>query len=467
MIEPYKLRPAPPLVCLLDDAGFYQHEDGATTLSPPAAGYRTWASVDTIEALVAAGQGEALCWGGTPIRWRPDRLDEPSWRNRPTDVIGLHTVFPADPVRALAGLVAWRDWLDSEGASPIGTFGASSWSLLRAQLSEPLYLATKNGPPIRWTLGGRQQVGLHGTGTFRGRLEHWDMQAAYARTLGGLRYGGRWHRFDKPDPGKLAHLTRCGPTYVRGAVRVPRSLAFGPLPRRPKRATSPWETALNRAVEYPAGVTLRGVWTWPELAAAHEAGCTVKPETAWTHLAGGNEPEPFRNWLQAVERGREMPGFAGQLAKITGNALWGRFCPEPAGHHTILCFVGGKRQVRRFEHRYIPEFNKDAPLAEYVAGTVRARLYGLLASAGDRLVSAHTDGGWLQEGYDPPSPDWRQKGAASRLDLVSPQFLRYWPVAGDGQPEYVVAGVIPSRAAQVFDEVWAEQERQRCVLSAS
>src|ERR1035437_796752 len=92
-----------------------------------------------------------------------------------------------------------------------------------------------------------------------------------------------------------------------------------------------------------------------------------------------------------------MPGLAGLLAKVTGNALWGRFCMDPRSQ--------GRRSIRsrngKIGSRELPLRGGLPPahdLAELVSGRVRAELYRLMVAAGDDLLSAHTDAAWIRGG---------------------------------------------------------------------
>src|SRR5581483_5460374 len=227
---------------------------------------------------------------------------------------------------------------------------------------------------------------------FVGRVEHWDIPAAYAQTLGEITYGGRWfHERDLPQRRPPEWWARDGrPVFVAATVRLPDGLPFGPLPRRPRRRLDHQEAMIFTG--YPTAGRLQGVWCWQELQAACEHGARiVKVRDTWVHLSLG---QPFLPWWQAVERGRQMPGLAGVLSKITGNALWGQFCMDPAagGRRTIRGRIGPTRAAHPVE-RPLSRHGGRPPahdLAETVSGRVRARLYGAMVLLGDRLLSAHT-----------------------------------------------------------------------------
>lgn len=461
IVDPYKRHPMPPVVAVLirDDArGFRIVDERGRTWAPDELEpeLRVWGSYDVVHELVAAGYGEALCWNNEEVRWRHARLDASGWHSRSSDVAVLKLPFPDDHRETLAALGAWRDWLASYGASPSGTTGSAAWSLLRARLERRLWTTqpVDHVPPIPWTLGGRQELGPRGRGSFVGELEQWDMPAAYASELGHLVYGGFWSASSalpkRPlDPEWWARDGR--PVFARARVVVPPA-RYGPLPRRPRAKVSGIAAAFLGA-DYPTGGRIQGVWTWQELAAAEAAGARIERVLeVWAHFASSR---PFLPWWESVEAGRRMPGLAGVLAKTTGNALWGRFCMDSRGGKRT---IRGKRRGRLEQRPVVSHGGIPAAhdLAETVSGRVRARLYAAMLEAGDELVSAHTDGVWLLEPSQGPS-GWRRKGKARRLDLLDPQVLRYWPArVHEREPFHVFAGMPAEQAPRVFEELWRE-----------
>lgn len=461
MIRPYVRPPEPPDVALLTPGGELISEHGELIdLDYWPESTRAWCDYDTVRQLVSEGRGEALCWNGEEITWRHRRQDEEGWKRRPTDVHVIKLPFYDEHELTIGALGKWRDWLASNGASPTSTTGSASWSLLRARLQHPLWLSMGNPPPLRQTLGGRQELGPGGQGRYQGDLAQLDLPAAYASELGNLRYGGHWFRassLPRHPPEWWAESGR--PVFCRAYVTIPEQ-PYGPLPRRPRRRAHGLAAAILGA-EYPTGKRLQGVWTWPELQAAEETGAARINRIAetWVHLAG--EMQPFLPWWEAIQQGRAAGGLAGLLAKTTGNALWGRFAMDTKARG-VRTIRSTNKQGRLISRPY--GFKGGRPpshdLAETVSGRVRARLYRAILLAGDDLVSAHTDGIWCRAR---PSllaglPEWRRKQSASRVDLLDPQVLRYWPRRGHAQT--VFAGV-PSRLAdEAFEAAWARMEEK-------
>lgn len=465
LVNPYVRRPSAPTVALLDRDGRVIDEHGRELeLDNLPERTRVWTDYDTARTLLVAGRGEALCWNGEEIRWRHRRFEH-GWKLRHSDVCVLKTPFPARPEETLRGLAGWRDWLKRFGAAPPGTTGGAAWSLLRATISEPLWLGVgADRLPINRTIGGRQELGQAAPGRFEGRLELYDLPAAYASTLGVLPYGGRW--YEARELGLELELEQWAsggrPVFARAQVRLPDGLELGPLPRRPRKPLAGMAGFLFGA-EYPTGGRIQGTWTFQELAACEAVGGRIlKVFDVWAHIAPA---APFAAWWNAVQAGRRMHGLAGTLAKSTGNALWGRFCMDAR--------TAGEREIRAPGRRRGTLVNRPFPftgglppshdLAETVSGRVRARLFLAMNAAGPALVSAHTDGLWLDGGAVTDERElaaaldgWRIKESAHRLEVINPQGLRYWP-RRSRWPRYVWAGAPPALAPEAFELAWERE----------
>lgn len=434
IVKPYRQPAARFRVAVVDEHGVYVSEEGEQ-LEPGliGAGWRCFAQWDVARLLLRQGLGEALCWNNDEVRWRPEEHpEEADWRRRNSDVYVVR--LPLDErlstVRFLGAIVGWRDWLFESGAQANGTTGSAAMSLLRAGLERELHTSLGTRPPLRATSGGRQELGPAGPGSFRGTVEQWDLPAAYASVLGSLFYGGRWLELDNPGREAEEWSGRGQAVFVRASVRVP-DLLFGPLLRRDVQRRGHMEsllwgagtTADGRSWLYPTGCTLRGVWTWEELAAALEQGCKVKVSEGWVHRSRW---QPFAPWWELVQKGRDLGGLVGSLAKMTGNALWGRFAMDPrqAGARSVKVFGRDGRPSAR-PLRMNPCQWPAHDLAELVAGRVRAQLYREMMVAGVDVLSAHTDGLWRRSdeersvggGAGVRAADERPvTGAAYRLD---------------------------------------------------
>ncbi len=417
---------------------------------------RVYAPWETVDRFARAGVGEMVAWGEEPLRWRHERRGDANRRR--SDVVVVK-VPCATPAHFAGGVVAWADWLRRAGAGPGWSLGGSSMSLLRATLDRELVTTNGELPPPRWTLGGRQQA-WHEPGTVHRDLVQLDLQAAYTHEIGRLRYGGVWRRVERPGFELLDLLHGFGlPILAFARIDLRERLAVGPLPRRPRERPEAGYDELAPNVPYPVSGRLQGLFSYPELVAARACdGARVTIGAAYIH-AGGDRP--FERWHDAVMAGRDLPDYAGTLAKSTGNALWGQFVIddrkalavlrwEPDGSYLRLPVQGSKgTQVRAWD------------LGELVCGTVRAELFDVLRIAGRQLVSAHTDGVWLRENPLIPSlamPElegrgWRVKDRAAELQLIDQQKYRYRVPRGRTW-HYVVSGVPATQAPDVFDRLW-------------
>jgi hypothetical protein len=456
IVRPYKRFHKRKRIAFVDPEGRYIDESGEI-LHPNEldSQYRCFCAWETARKLTIEGHGESLLWNGEHIRWRPFQFpSEDGWNARPFDAYVLRVPMYEQSEHNLREIVRWRDWLNRYRAIP-GTMGGASMSLLKAKIHKPLYCSANwDVSRLRQSAGGRITNGPFGSGEYTGQLAHWDLPAAYATEIGTVRYGGRWfqsgtHRAHLDD----MHRKRV-PIFVRARVYVPKGLQFGPLPTRPRTPLHPFKALLlqHSGRRYPTGKTIQGIWTYEEIIVAEQVGCTVKIIEAWKHSAPMDSP--FRSWWVAVQEGREMQGLAGLLAKTTGNALWGMFAMDPSlrGSTSIHYKPKGYKRIEIRKPKARPYPIPAVDLAEIVAGRVRARLYEAIATLGDRLVCAHTDGLWAMEPTTMPG-DWRIKSRASEMQLLDPQRYRYWD---RGKPSVTYSGVPIEQAAESFETKWGE-----------
>lgn len=455
IVQPYAQRPTAARVALLTEGAGFLLEGGRIVPSDALpAGFQPWAGLERVNTLLKAGVGSALCWRGQPIRYSPAGSE--SEAGHTVRVLGVP--FPDDDDDAVYGLERWRGWLASEGAAPQGSLGSTSMSLLRASLRRTLWtgVPASSVPPIRFTIGGRQELGPAGApAEYTGRLRHYDLRAAYAVTLGRLEYGGRWYTLDAGAARLAERLDAAGRmVFVHARVRLDGDV-LGPLVRRPR---SEPRAVLGYFPEYPRAGAVQGVWTYPEVRAASDNGADVRIDGGWFHANGDPDPYPFLPWWRRVEAGRSLGGFAGLLAKATGNALWGQFCISSGGRKQLLYYHKGRRHI--VDVRIAGTRKPAHDLSEYLTGKVRAELYRFAVAAGDRLCCCHTDGGWIDagDGWTYPEP-WRQKERASRLRVLDPQVLAYTDAGG--VERYVVSGWPQDAAGERFETDWRERYENR------
>lgn len=408
---------------------------------------RVFAPWDLVDRLARSGVGELVCWGEDPIRWRQGKNGDS--HRRTNDVVIVKLDGPRTPDGWLQGLEAWARWLWRHETSVGWSLGGTSMRLLRATIDEPLLTTNGALPEPRWTLGGRQQAWVEPGTTVEGAVEL-DMSGAYTRVIGSLSYGGAWRHVDRPAVAFCEQVARHGLSLlVRAKVKLPAGLRVGPLPKRPRKAPDRRVEQLAATVPYPVSGSFQGLWSWWELAQAVQAGADVRPIEAFVHSVHGGK-KPFVRWLQAVDEGRAMPGFAGQLAKSTGNALWGQFVIDDGQQLHVMRWNGTAKRFPVWASKGHQVRAWD--LGELVTGKVRADLYdGLLAPADGRMVACHTDGGWVA-GTLEPADGWRIKKKAAQLDVLDQQHYR--ATDSRGRTELVMAGVPSYRAQEVFDALW-------------
>lgn len=435
MIEPYKRPPATPRVGVLTSAGRYTDEDGCSrSLERAEPGTHLYADRYEAEGWVRReGAGVATCWNLHPIWYHPPAGPK----------VRLLPDMPGTTEARMRGLVGWRDWLARYGASGHGTRSASM-SLLRATLRRRLWVGWGDGPDVPWVMGGRVTDAKpqdHGVYAW---VSHFDLAAAYATTVGRLLYGGAWLYTE----GRVPPHTDADMVLVRARVKIP-DMAHGPLPARPKGLE-----AAERIVfptPYPVGAQVTGTWTAPELAGAERAGAHVKVLGAWVHRGGR---PVFAKWWDHVAVGRALPGYAGELAKMTGNQLWSAFCVMADGERTVL--RGERHTPEALPGGGSP--HRDHGLAEWVTGTIRGRMFSeVLEPYADDVVCVHTDGAWVITGGHhrdlPAGEGWRLKDVAAVMHYLGPQFHRH------KQPDrvrwhYTVSGVERATVGAAFDAAW-------------
>lgn len=219
-------------------------------------------------------------------------------------------------------------------------------------------------------------------------------------------------------------------------------------------------------VPYPTEGKLTGLWTAAEIVQAEAAGARVQVTHAYVH-AGGDTV--FADWHDAIMEGREMQGYAGQLAKATGNALWGQFVIDDrkrlqvqrwnGTYKALAVQASGGHQKRAWD------------IGEIVCGTVRAKLYEALAACSGDVICCHTDGLWIRDselvsdwlGLRDGVPlgssvlgmtDWRIKSDAAELHVLDQQKYRYRTRRGRTF-QTVFSGVPAARADETFQRLWA------------
>lgn len=424
MITPYRRPPTPkPFGLLRRDDSVVLDDGRCWSLRSVPVDLTLY--TDRIDAMarVTCGQGEALVWNDTPYRWE--------YLGRHVELLGG---APGDGPEVMRGLLDWHAWAQSFGAVA-RTPRSTSMSLLRATITRKLPTDGGDRPMIRDVIGGRQTP-LRSPGHYPD-VSHWDLEAAYARTMGEMRYGGRWW-----DVGPGRPTDDC-PAICRAEVRTPPG-ALGVLPARRQWPYRPGaaRSGMGRFRPYPTdGQRMKGFWMLDELRAAEDGGAHVRYLNTWICPDRGRRP--FAPWWDAIQAGRSIEGYGGRLVKQTGNTLWSSFVMS--GERWRMSFVDGHRLK-------VPEPHKGTPptsplLAECVTSAVRTRLLAdLLIPHAEETISVHTDGGLVDGEVDLPR-GWRMKWQADMVTYLNPQTYAYR--VGD-QTHYVMAGADPAKAPGIF-----------------
>lgn len=442
IVKTYNAKPAHTFMAILQDSSTILHEDGKTyPIEKTPKNTRIWSSWDGRVKDIWRKEkvGEVLVYAEDPIRWRKEvKGDDSYWGTTGNwqDVYLLKTQsFPDKDEVALQSFIEWRDWVEEYDGKASGTVASVSWSLWRASLSKN-FVSPQNWPKaVKHPVGGRLIPCKEEFSCYVGDFIQWDMTAAYATKLGGIKFGGERSKWiSVRDMSHSAQMSANGvPVYIVAKVWVPK-MDLGPLPQR-RQKYSPYS---YMPIHYWTNRQLYGTWTYQEIEQAIQVGCTVKIENVWVHSGGEYS---FAKWWDAVKDGREhLIGFAQYLAKATGNSLWGQFA-----------FREKKRKIRWFDedgkrhHRIIiPRIGgrpQSPELSDHLSGQVRANLYSFIRSARGEILQANTDGVWMdnRESFH-PEDTWRIKKHAKTIEFIDASAYRYWE-PDNVDATYVMAGV--------------------------
>jgi hypothetical protein len=445
-------------MAILLDENTILHEDGKKyPLDKTPKDTRIWSAWNDqmIDIWKNKKIGELLVYAEDPIRWRKTITNNDHYWGTTAngqDVYLLKTnSFPDKPEEALHAFVEWRNWIEEYGAKASGTVASVSWSIWKATLSKSFVSPTDWPKAVKFPIGGRLVPCREENSCFMGDFVQWDMQAAYAKRLGSILFGGdksKW--IEVNDRSHYAEMAAKGiPVYVVARVWVPR-MKYGPLPQR-RQKYSPFS---HMPINYWTNKQIYGTWTFQEIEQAELVGCSVTIERVWVH-AGGEAS--FRKWWEIIEEGRDnLIGFSKYLAKSTGNSLWGQFAFREKPRK-VRWYEEGKRHHRIILPR-LADRPKSPELSDQLSGQIRADLYRFLVTAEDELLQANTDGAWVIEtaGFKPPDI-WRVKKRAHVMQFIDASTYRYWQ-PGETEPSYVMAGVPFDVQTKAFDSVWRKLE---------
>jgi hypothetical protein len=385
------------------------------------------------------------------MRWTTDaRLWEArTWHDQLTQMRFNNTSVHAtrgcladsdDPFSDLLAFMAFCRRRHVNPAS-ISTMG---WNLWRSTLAEPLFLESDPEVTTPALYGGRQQARpLH----YRRAMTLYDMEAAYPTAMTEAPLCSQL-REENASPELLLPIDG----IADATVRVPKDLAFGPLPYRVD-----FGTLYDGILIWPKD-EMKGRWPLRELYACSQLGCDVTLHRVWR---GVGQVQPFDGWWKLLRRARGLPQGAGHLGKLASNLLWGQFAMsgsraswtwlEASG--TDYAHLRAREPVHRLPHA------QTRHLSVEICSRVR---YHLLTEAlyGPGIpapVHIDTDGIVVRSDAPCPQGNWRPKRKMASIEVRGPQLYRYTCGHGCGithaRWHYVCSGIPAADAA-----VWWESQ---------
>ena len=357
----------------------------------------------------------------------------------PMKILSLRrTLSHLEPDVAYDELTRVVEFLTDQGVRA-GSVSSMAWQLWRSTLDFTFEAAFDSRVSRQAFYGGRQEATpSRGFSPYEDYLNV-DLSSAYPHSMAERPYAGELRRV---SPTTTLDPTVPGLAQVR--AHVPEGLPFNPLPYR----------LAEDLIQWPSG-DVEGVWTWGELCAARDLGCTVSVERCWAPV---RLVQPFARWWRLmIDARRELGSGPERLVKALTNTLWGCFA-----------MTGDDRCQVRWSDDYAndPVVVSSTPRAMAQAATVhiaaettsrvRVRLLreGLYAGAGtpvhvdtDGIIIRTDDLGSRPLG-DAPG-EWRVKRTMPLIEVKAPQCYRFTE-SGSPQWHYVVSGVEPSRAPSVF-----------------
>ena len=376
-----------------------------------------------------------------------------TWRGRTTSMaldgtkVKIHSLRGTlegspDP---FGDLVTAITWLGTHGVNPAG-ISSMGWSLWRNSLTREYRISTPPELGRSALYGGRQ--GVREPKTYQHMVAA-DITAAYP-----------WEMQARPFALALRRVSAATTIdadtagLVEGTVGVPSDMPYGPVPLR----------VAADMICFPTGV-VKGTWTWAEMLAAEELGCTCLVDKCYAPVL---EADLFGAWWPMVAEGRELPGYAAKLIKGCANSTWGMFAMRGDDTETLRWSDdAGLRPLRiKLADRQFPH-GQTAHIAAETAARVRVRMlqegcYGVRVGPGSP-VHIDTDGIIIRKsalgGMETTSAPghWRKKQIMRKVEIRAPQVYRYQCGKGCGVEHrswhYSVAGVPAEAAERIFDGV--------------
>ena len=416
---------------------------------------RCRAALETLE-------GYAIYTNGSPTAMRHTtgarQWQGATWRGRATALMLDGSKVKVQSLRgALEGspdpfgdLLTALAFLLEHGVSP-GSISGMGWSLWRHTLTTPVTLATRPTLGRSAMFGGRQEVRNHldtnGHPRELSNMVSVDITGAYPFAQCSRPYATGLRRVDPSTD-----IDTTVPGMATATVGVDAAMPYRPLPLR----------LASDMIVFPFGY-VTGTWSWCELAAARQLGCSVKVSRCW---APTSTVDLFGDrWARILADARTLPPAAARVVKAAANSTWGMFAMT-GDHVETLRWTddAGLAPLRvPLPPRPMPQASTCHVAAETAARVrVRMLLEGLYGRF-EAPVHVDTDGIIVRASSARGMPssggpgDWRAKSAMHRVDIRAPQVYRYTCGKGCGidhaKWHYVTAGTPPDLARNLFERM--------------
>ena len=370
-----------------------------------------------------------------------------TWKGRQTSMVHLPSGAKITSLRqtlvesedAFSDLTTALDWLRGYGVPP-GSISGMAWNLFRSSLHRDLVIASDPEITRPAFFGGRQQIAT--PRLYQGMMAA-DITAAYPVAMASREYALSLEEVSKtteldPEVSGMALVT----------VSIPSALPYTPLPVRIDEET----------IHFPYG-TFTGTYSWSELAAAKELGCSIEVHKSY---APAREMDLFGPWWMMAQQGRKLPGAARHLAKAVSNSTWGQFAMGK-GTRTEVRWTSDKGDdwyELEGPERNLPHAQMVHIAAETTARVRRRMLLEGLYGPIKPPIHIDTDGVIISATSPMPKDtgnelgQWRVKTRLDEVDLRAPQLYRYTCSPGCRDEvcgwHYVASGMSPRIAENYF-----------------
>lgn len=378
----------------------------------------------------------AMAWQADTWRGRATRMRHTSG----SSVISLRGVLDGslDPFGDLHAGIAW---LHAYGVVP-GSPSSMAGQLWRQTLSADIDITFNPTIGRAALFGGRQEV--REPRTYQHMVSA-DIEAAYPHAMASAPFA-----LALREASPQTYLDPTVPGLATATVHVPNDLPYAPLPIRVASDIIQWQWG-----------TVKGTWTWAELALAADLGCDVQVEKCYVPT---RTADLFSPWFDIVMEGRSLPGNAARFAKMLANCLWGTFGMR-GDDRALVGWTdddGDESYTIKLDERKLPNA-WTAHIAAECTSRLRVRLLAEGVYSNKRSTPVHMDTDGIIVRKSAPMPGtgasgpgcWRIKDRYKKVDIRAPQVYRSecYAACGTYHPKwhYVTAGVPASAAKEMFE----------------